>query len=182
MPKKSNSTSLPALKSAVEWIRKKATWEALLRMAADVAFVNIAVLASLALRLLYIVAVGAPEAGINYREKFWEYLDVYSDSFWLLTLICLVVFSLSGFYTYGRFYRGRYKFLVVVQAVSIAYLIFGLLGYLSKGMFFGFMKGMVNFPSGVFIFAWMLTMLLTVAARFWSTVWKRANQPTRARV
>ncbi len=181
MPKTSNNAFLQAIKAPWYWIRKKATWEALLRMAADVVFVNVAMLSSLALRLLYIVAVGAPEAGINYREKFWEYLTVYSDSFWLLTLICLVVFSLSGFYTYGRFYRGRYKFLVVVQAVSIAYLIFGLLGYLSKGMFFGFMKGAVNFPSGVFILSWVLTMFLTVAARFWSTVWKRANQPSQNR-
>jgi nucleoside-diphosphate-sugar epimerase len=181
MPKLSARKFPQAIKEFLGWIQKKVTVEALLRMVADVFLINIAVLTSLALRLLYIVAVGAPEANINYREKFWEYLTVYSDSFWLLTLICLVVFSMSGFYTYGRFYRGRYKFLVVVQAVSIAYLIFGLLGYLSKGMFFGFMKGMVNFPSGVFIFAWLLTMLLTVTARFWSTMWKRANQTPQIR-
>ncbi len=181
MPKPSTSKLPPAISAIWDWLRQKVTLEALVRMVADAILINIAVLTSLALRLLYIVAVGAPEANINYREKFWEYLTVYWGSSWLLTTICLVVFAMSGFYTYGRFYRGRYKFLVVVQAVSMAYLIFGLLGFLSKGMFFGFIKGMANFPSGVFIFAWLMTMLLTVAARFWSTIWKRANHPERVR-
>lgn len=182
MPKPSIKELPRSLNILIGWIRKKATLDALLRMAADTILINIGILASLALRLLYIVAVGAPDANINYRETFWQYLTVYSDSSWMLTLICLTVFTLSGFYTYGRFYRGRYKILIVVQAVSVAYLIFGLLGFLSKGMFFGFMKGMLNFPSGVFILSWILTASLMVAARFWSSLWKKANRPEHARL
>jgi nucleoside-diphosphate-sugar epimerase len=167
-------------KALIHWIKKKATLDALLRMLADIILINVSILTSLALRLLYIVGVGAPEAGINYRETFWSYLTVYGDSSWLLTLICLLVFTLSGFYTYGRFYRGRYKFLIVAQAVSMAYLIFGLLGFLSKGMWFDFIKGMVNFPSGVFILAWLLTVALVEMARFWSSLWKKIYSPSRA--
>ncbi len=172
----------PWLNQILTQIRRKVTVDSLVRMAADVLLINTAVLSSLALRLLWIVAVGAPEANINYRETFWQYTQFYGDSAWFLTLICLVVFALSGFYTYGRFYRGRYKFWVVVQAVSISYLIFGLLGYLSQGLFLGFMKSMVNLPRGVLIFSWILTVLLTVAARFWSLWWRKVNRPERARV
>lgn len=169
------------IKNLTGWIRKKATLDALVRMAADTLLINIATLSSFALRLLYIVAVSAPEANINYRETLWQYLTVYGDSAWLLTLICLTVFTLSGFYTYGRFYRGRYKILVVAQAVSVAFLIFGLLGYLSKGMFFGFMRGLLNIPSGVFILSWILTLVLVISARFWSSLWNKANRSRRGR-
>jgi len=70
MPKLSARKFPQAIKEFLGWIQKKVTVEALLRMVADVFLINIAVLTSLALRLLYIVAVGAPEANINYREKF----------------------------------------------------------------------------------------------------------------
>jgi uncharacterized membrane protein len=50
----------------------------------------------------------------------WASLEAYAHSSWALTLICLVVFALSGFYTYGWGYRGRYKALIIVQAVSLA--------------------------------------------------------------
>lgn len=181
MPKPYTKSFPQWISALISWIRKKATFDALVRMAADVVLINTAVLASLALRLLWIVAVGAPEAGIKYRETFWQYVDAYGDSAWLLTLICLVVFSIMGFYTYGRFYRGRYKIFIVFQAVSVAYLIFGLLGYLAQGLFLGFLKGMVNLPRGVLIFSWVLTVIFTVAARFWSLLWKKANSPVRVR-
>ncbi len=176
MPTPSGRNFPSLISGFFHWIRKKATLDALLRMAADTVLINTAVISSLALRLLWIVAVGAPEAGINYRATFWQYMNVYGDSFWLLTLICLIVFSLSGFYTYGRFYRGRYKLLVVVEAVSMSYLIFAMLGFLAQGMFFGFIKGIVNFPKGALLLAWLLTLALTVLARFWSSMWRKANR------
>ena len=73
---------------------------------------------------------------------------MYLDSAWLLTAICLVMFSINGFYTQGRLYRGRYKPLVVIQAVGLAYLVFGALTYLSQGIFFDFLKNFLNMPRG----------------------------------
>ena len=94
--------------------------------------VNLAVILSLAARLLWIVASGSTSSNISYRLTFWNYARVYLNNSWALTLICLIVFSVSGFYTYGRFYRGRYKALIVFQAVSLAYIIFGFLTYLAQ--------------------------------------------------
>jgi nucleoside-diphosphate-sugar epimerase len=153
-------------------IKSRISFEGILRLGADAILINLAVLASLAARLLYIVAYGNPDAGINYRETFWYYLSAYGNNSWLLTLICLIVFSVSGFYTYGRFYRGRYKTIIVIQAVSVAYLIFGLLTYLSQGLLLSPFQGILNFPRGALLLAWGLTMLFVLAARVWSQMWR----------
>ena len=145
-------------------------------MCADAILINLAILASLAARLLYIVAVSNPDANLHYRETFWEYLSAYGNNSWLLTLICLVVFSLSGFYTYGRHYRGRYKIIIVIQAVSISYLVFGVLTYLSQGVLFTALRSILNLPRGALILAWILTMVLLVAARAWSSLWRSASR------
>jgi nucleoside-diphosphate-sugar epimerase len=145
------------------WMKSKITFEGLLRLIADTIIINLAILTSLAARLLYIVASGNPEAGINYQATFWEYLRYYGNSSWLLTLICLVVFYVNGFYTYGRFYRGRYKALVVVQAVTMAYLIFGSLTFFSRGL--------VNIPPRTVLLSWALSTVLMVTARAWAFLW-----------
>lgn len=155
------------------------TVEGILRFVADAVLINLAVLASLAARLLYIVAYGNPAANIDYTQTFWEYLYAYGNNAWLLTLICLVIFSINGFYTYGRFYRGRYKIVVVVQAVSMAYLIFGLMTYLSQGLLLAWLGPILNFPRGALVLAWLLTMGLLVAARAWSSVWRNITQAER---
>ena len=50
---------------------------------------------------------------------------------WRWPLIGLLTFAVSGFYTHGRAYRGRYKALIVAQAVSLCFLIFGFLSFAS---------------------------------------------------
>ncbi len=96
----------------------KLTFESFVRMIADTLIVNFSLLLAFSARLLYIVAYGNPAANINYRFTLWEYIRAYGNNAWLLTIISLVVFTISGFYTYGRAYRSRYKYVVVIQAVS----------------------------------------------------------------
>lgn len=151
----------------------KFTFESYIRMFADVILVNLALLSALSARLLYIMAYGNPEANINYQETLWEYIRAYGNSAWLLTLLCLVIFTASGFYTYGRFYRSRYKYAIVFQAVSLAYLIFGLFSYLAQGIIFDFLAPLLNIPTGVFIAAWILTVVFLILARAWANVWRR---------
>lgn len=159
----------------VKWLQKRLSLEGAIRLVADALLVNMAVVVSLAARLLYIVAYGNPDANINYRDTFWESLRAYNDNFWVLTILCLVTFAISGFYTYGRFYRGRYKVVIVVQAVSVAYLIFGLMTYLSQGRPLSFLGGQLNFPRGALILSWGLTVVLLVAARAWASIWKNVT-------
>jgi len=82
----------------------------------------------------------------------------------LLTVICLGVFFLSGFYTYGRAYRGRYKALIVAQAVSLSYLLFGFIQY--------FLGDVLQLPRGALVLGWVATMALLIFARLWSLLWR----------
>lgn len=160
-------------KPLIQWFRKRFSYESLVRFIADAVLINLAILLSLATRLLYIVAYGNPDANLDYTETFWRYLRAYGSSAWLLTLILLVIFASSGFYTYGRYYRGRYKALIVVQAVSIGYLIFGLLTYLSQGSLLDdLLVGFSDFPRVALILSWGLTILLLTAARAWAFLWE----------
>ncbi|HEX9017898.1 MAG TPA: hypothetical protein VF806_01855, partial [Anaerolineaceae bacterium] len=142
------------------------------KLCADAILINVSVITSLVLRLLWIIAY-SPTATINYKETFWNYWRVYFNNAWLLTLISLVVFAINGFYTEGKLYRGRYKPLVVIQAVSIAYLFFGALTYLSQGIFFNFLKDFLNMPRGALMVSWALSTVFLVLARAWSSLWKR---------
>jgi nucleoside-diphosphate-sugar epimerase len=145
-------------------MKRLITYEGIIRLIADIVLVNLAIIAALAAGFFYYVAYEAPKI-IDFRLTFWYYFDGYVSSAWLLTLICLVVFSLNGFYTYGRFYRGRYKILVVIQAVSVAYLIFGSLVYFSEGIL------NLYLPRRAFPIAWVLTIIFLVAARAWALIW-----------
>jgi nucleoside-diphosphate-sugar epimerase len=167
--------------SLIDWIRLKVTFEGLLRVLADTILINLSMLTALIVVFLWRLAVASPEPGFDYRGEFWTYFNAYGNNAWLLTVVCLVVFWLSGFYTYGRFYRGRYKVLIVAQAVSIAYLIFGALTFLAQGILFPFLKPLLNLSRGAMIFSWLLTMGLLIAARLWSSAWKNVIRSERGR-
>ena len=106
------------------------------RIVADAVMVNLALLTALALRFLSFFVLGTGQEGgatlQTYSGLFWSFWRAYRSHFWLLTLICLIAFYLSGFYTHGRAYRSRYKTLIIVQAVSLSYLLFGFLTYMQQ--------------------------------------------------
>lgn len=163
------------LRNTLSQLRRQITLEGLVRLAADIFLVNLAVLTALAGRLFYYLGYEyVPVAGrvIDYNAELARYVTSYINSAWLLTLICVVVFSASGFYTYGRFYRGRFKILVVLQAVSVAFIIFGALVYFTGDLF--------KFPRAAFFISWALTALLLAAARGWSYLWRRVNRAETA--
>lgn len=148
------------------------TPEGVLKLCVDAVLINVSVLTSLVVRLLWIIAY-SPTSYIDYQETLWNYWQVYYNSAWLLTILCLVVFSIYGFYTEGKFYRGRYKPLVIIQAVSTAYLIFGALTYLSQGIFFDSLKNFLTIPRGALMVSWVLTTIFLILARAWNSVWKQ---------
>jgi nucleoside-diphosphate-sugar epimerase len=172
------------LKAFLKHLAQTIKPESVLKLCVDAVLINLSVLTSLVARLLWFIAF-VPGANVNYSTTLWSYWSAYSDSAWLLTLICLAVFTLSGFYSGGRLYRGRYKALVIIQAVSISYLIFGSLAYLSQGIFFDFLKGYLDLSRGPLMVSWALTSIFLIAARAGNMLWKRvihsdrvaANQP-----
>lgn len=139
------------------------TKQVLVRVVADVLLVNVSALVALALRFLYLVAFEPPPEDISYNDHFWAIVSNYLHVAWLLTAICLFVFAFSGFYTRGRAYQGRYKALVVTQAVSLSYLLFGFIAY--------FLGGALDMPRAALVLAWAVSTAALVLSRVWALLW-----------
>ncbi len=154
-------------------LRRRLLLETLVRVVADSVAINAALIAALIIRFLLLVN-NLTIAATNYRyqELIDESIRSYRSSAILLTLLCLVVFYLSGFYTYGRAYRSRYKMLLIFQAVSVSYLVFGFLSYLLASSYSPFSPSM---PRAALIGAWGLTLLLVGGMRVASNFWRRVT-------
>ncbi|MBM4429698.1 MAG: NAD-dependent epimerase/dehydratase family protein, partial [Chloroflexi bacterium] len=144
------------------------TKEMLERIIVDTVLVNLSLLAALALRFLavfWLTANGTPDTtGVKlFAGMLRDSLLVYRNSALLLTGICLIIFYLSGFYTHGRTYRSRYKALIIFQAVSLSYLIFGFVSY-----FFDLTPHIPRMALGL---GWLITLVLVGAARVAATLW-----------
>jgi nucleoside-diphosphate-sugar epimerase len=148
--------------------------EIILRVLADVLMLNACVIAALIIRFFYALQFELPS--VDYNAYFWYLLGRYAHTAWLLTVICIFIFVLSGFYTYGRAYQGRYKALVITQAVSLTFLIFGFISY-----FFG---GALDIARGALAIAWAISVPVFVLSRVWSWLWvnvvnARAAEPVK---
>ena len=143
--------------------RPRFTREMTIRIIADALMVNAALVIALVLRYLWLIGIeggaASPQAALH------SYTQDYLQTFWALTLFSLVLFYASGFYTHGRTYRGRYKALVIFQAVCMSYLVFGLLTLL--------LWDVLDFSRSALLLAWILTLVFLTGARLWSTLWRK---------
>ncbi len=146
-----------------------------LRIFADVLMVQFSLLAALSGRVLYQLLSGTLPQEKTLSQHVWHMLEQYVDSAWPLTIICIAVFYLSGFYTYGRFYQGRYKALIIFQAVCQSYLIFGFVTYFLNA-------GALSLPRSALIVSWVFTLLLLIGSRLWLQIWKKVADPERDRI
>ena len=135
------------------------------RILADALMINFALALALLVRFVFLVEFQAAAVRGRGSELFSNYVDGYLSASWLLTLVSLTVFYLSGFYTYGRVYRSRYKILLVAQAVTLAYLVTGFLEF--------FIRGSLSVPRAALILAWLFTAALLMTARVWSVLYRR---------
>lgn len=135
--------------------------ETTVRVAADTVMINAGL--ALAMTARYVLEIGI-EGHSPPRAVLMEYVTEYLNTFWMITLISLIVFHISGFYTHGRFYQGRYKALVVAQAVTLSYLIFGFAAFIAQGA--------ITLPRSVLFMGWVLTSSLLIVSRLWSMLWR----------
>jgi len=142
-----------------------------IRVIADILMINFSVFIALMIRFFHLIVFGGLQTAEAYNSTFRGFLSAYFNTAWLLTLICLIVFSFSGFYTRGRLYRGRYKALTVFQAVSISYLSFGFLSY--------FVRGGLVLPRSVLVLAWIINAALSIGARLWVMIWDNIRHVER---
>jgi len=142
--------------------KKRRLLEIGVRITADTVMVNAALAAAMLAR--YLIEIWT-EGGGQSRHALLQYVEGYLQNFWILTLISIAVFSMSGFYTRGRYYQGRYKALVVVQAVGVSYLFFGCMAWLSQA-------SIAFLPRSVLFMGWFLTCSLLIVSRLWSMLWR----------
>lgn len=138
--------------------------ESLIRILADSLMLNVSLFVAFFLRFLYFVTVGVrnPITLVPVVETLRTSAWAYAHSSLFLTPLALVIFYYSGFYTHGRAYRGRYKAIIVVQAVSLVYVLFALLVYL---------RLLPDVPRGVLVGGWLLALVLIGGARLFSMLW-----------
>lgn len=145
-------------------------------MVADAVLIHAALASAMALRFAWLVAFPGGRSEVNYFDAFWNNVGIFCRSAWPLTAVSLIVFFLSGFYTYGRAYQGKYKALIVAQAATQSYLLFGFLTY------FFFFGGPLHVPRGALVLAWLFTVVLLVSARLWTNLWEKIIRPERERM
>lgn len=127
------------------------------RMLVDAALINLSLAVALFLRYLVASLVQTHALFVD-RHLMESFLEIYLDSAWLLTLVSLPIFYLSGFYTRGSMYISRYKPLIIFQAVTLPYLAFGSLVFLAGA-------GM-GLPRSVLPLGWLLTLASVGGVRF----------------
>lgn len=143
------------------------------RMMADALMANVSLIAALAIRFVLIDVIGDDHA-VGTREALWSYVRAFAHNAWLLTPLCLVIFAANGFYTYGRAYQGRYKALVITQAVVVKYLVFAFMTYLVwDGL------GLLQLPRMALLLTIALHLGLCLASRSWTFLWEHFVRPER---
>ncbi len=141
------------------------TTDVILRILAD----QVMVLGSFALAMMLHLVWAYNNSGDP--RLLGAYAQIYLANAPMLIAISFVAFVLSGFYTRGRAYQGRYKMLIVAQAVALTYLVFG---------FAVFMLPVVDPPRSVLFLSGFLTMGVLLGSRAWAYFWERTETERRA--
>ena len=135
----------------------------LLRMFADAALLNVAMFAAVAIRFLIVVAFQEPpDVGEILRRDIRGFCLTVVP----LTLISLALLHGLGVYTYRKYYLGKYKLLVLVQAISLSYLGFGFLWYFFTQA--DSLQQHLPISRAAYLMAWLLSVLMLAGARFWN--------------
>lgn len=132
----------------------------IVRMTADAIMVAVVLMVGILVDFEWVLYADGLASSEVLRSSFAQ---VYLVNVGLLIAISLAVFAFSGFYTHGRFYRGRYKALMIVQAGLISYAIFGLVSHV--------LPPTLTIPGGALLTGWLLTTVAVLVSRLWLKFW-----------
>lgn len=149
----------------------------LLRIAADGALVQIALIVALIVRYLVVYVIQNQPGETDLRGIANHYLTIWSMNSFVLTGLCLLCLGVAGVYTRRRFYLGRFKALAVLQAVTFAFLIYGAAGYFLRRGEMPIGGRVQDFPIGAFLIGYVLSVGLLIGARGFIRVWQRVDNP-----
>jgi nucleoside-diphosphate-sugar epimerase len=149
-----------AAKNGRLWPRPSAAQ--IIRIVTDIFLLNLAIILAALVRVAIMLAhPGAADDAFD--ELVWQVAN-YAKTAPVATVIAVVVFHLSGFYSYGRAYQTKFKVLVVAQAVTLTYLLLGMLAFL--------LPSVVSPSRGVLVLAGAISLVLFVASRIWAAAWR----------
>lgn len=162
-------------------LKSKITPERLRRIIVDALAINVALVGGLILRLL--VAVWFADNPNPDSQLIQGLLNAYLAAAPVLTPLVIGSLILTGVYNRSRNYSARRKMVLVTQAVTTAYVLYGAISYLLFDL-------TTWFPRSVWLTSWLLTVLLLSLLRFVSvflraTVWEEAQsvgRPARRKV
>jgi nucleoside-diphosphate-sugar epimerase len=141
----------------------------IMRVAADAVILNIAVALAFVLRLLWAMMHEEDRLeGLSGQALAEHYLSIYSSVFWIITTIMIAIFWLSGFYASARTYPIRLKATLIAEAVTFAFVVVGMVAFVAREA--------MQLPRTVLILAWAIALVLFVASRVWSAIWRRIVQ------
>jgi nucleoside-diphosphate-sugar epimerase len=147
-------------------VTRRFTRGILLRMLVDAVAINVALIAAIGAR--FIGAIAASDVNADFSSTVVDSsTSAYLNAAPILTVLGIAAFYLSGIYTRGRAYSGRYKLLVILQAVTATYVIFGAISYLLFDM-------TAWFPRSVWLLGWLFTLVLIGGLRLGGQLWKTA--------
>ncbi len=142
----------------------------IVRVFADIAMINLALLMALSGRALGLLWSEAGKAGVT-EHALTSLLQEAASRFLIATVVLtplfLASFAAHGFYTFGRAYTGRFRAFLILQAVTLPYLVFGAGLYL-------FFDLTVWFPRSVWLAGWVLTIVFVGGLRIGSQLWREA--------
>lgn len=82
---------------------------------------------------------------------------LYLQNILLLITIGIIVFASFGFYAHTRTYQNRYKFVVIVNAVTVT--------FLAEVLLFSYVLRLGPVPRGVMLLAWLFSLLMIAGSR-----------------
>jgi nucleoside-diphosphate-sugar epimerase len=81
-----------------------------------------------------------------------------------ITLLALTTFYAYGFYTRGRAYRGKFKVLIVAQAITVVFLVLSAVSY--------FLRVGVPIPRSAMATTWVIAVIMLAGSRVWLKIWR----------
>lgn len=133
--------------------------------------IQVAVVVALVTRYLIVYVFQNPEGTDELRTIAADYVSIWLNRSFLLTLLCLVSLAIAGVYTRRRFYMGRYKIIAVVQAVTVGFLAYAAIRYfMSQGEV---VVARTDFPRVALLMTYGLSLAFLIGARTFIRVWQR---------
>ena len=125
----------------------------------------LAISLAVAFLIRFFVLYGIEGLSINPAEYAQTYKSIYYKTIFILLGIGITNNFLFGFYNKGRSYTSKFKAIIIMQSVSVIFLLFALCGFLLPSLFY--------VPRGVLIISWILACVMFLGSRLWSSSWKK---------